>query len=106
MSNIEWTTKEREVAQEIFDRAYERETGALVEEIRDKASLIAKLEDVWQLHDYLSAKRHNIDGKYDFRDAYLVFVFSQLVKEGWVELNELEDLSQDKLKKISALTRM
>jgi hypothetical protein len=106
VSDIEWTNSEREVAQEIFDRAFERETEALVAEIRQKASLISKLEDVWQLHDYLSAKRHNIDGKYDFRDAYLVFVFSQLVKEGWIELAELEDLSQDKLKKISALTRM
>jgi hypothetical protein len=106
VGDIEWTAEEREVAQAIFERAYERETGALVAEIRVKASLISKLDDVWQLHDYLSAKRHNIDGKYDFRDAYLVFVFSQLVKEGWVKLTELEDLSQDKLKKISALTRM
>ncbi|NEP16039.1 MAG: hypothetical protein F6J97_03950, partial [Leptolyngbya sp. SIO4C1] len=36
----------------------------------------------------------------------LTFTLSRLVKDGWLELSELEDLSADKRAKISLLTRM
>lgn len=105
-SESEWSKIEKQIAEEAFNKAYEREIGALIETVREKASSIAKLEDLWHLHDFLSAKRHQIDGKYDYRYSVLIFVFANLVKDGWLNLDELEGLERNKLAKIAALTRM
>lgn len=106
LSNIEWSKTEETVAQSAFNKAYEREINFLIGEVRAKAGNVIKLEDIWNLHDYLSAKRHDIDGKYDYSYSALIFVFAQLVKEGWLSLNELEGLDKEKLSKVAALTHM
>lgn len=106
MTDAEWSKAEKKLALEVFERAYEREIDALIEEVRERASTIEKLDDMWQLHDFLSTRRHEIDGKYDYRYSVLIFVFAQLLKEGWLHLEELEGLASDKLTKISALTHM
>jgi Photoprotection regulator fluorescence recovery protein len=101
-----WSKAEQQLARAAFDRAYEREMAALVATVREKSGSITELADLWQLHDFLSAKRHELDGKYDYRYSVLVFVFATLVREGWLHLDELAGLEQDKLSKIGALTRM
>ncbi|MBW4520522.1 MAG: hypothetical protein KME16_12575 [Scytolyngbya sp. HA4215-MV1] len=105
-SQHEWSLAEQQLAREIFDRAYEREITALVKDVRTRSSTLERIEDLWQLHDFLSAKRHEIDGKYDYQYSVLLFVFARLVRDGWLHLNELEQLNTDKLSKIKALTRM
>lgn len=106
VSEAEWSNIEQKIAQEAFQRAYEREIAALLEEVRNKANAIVALDDMWQLHDFLSARRHDVDGKYDYRYSMLIFIFARLVKEGWLHLDELEGLDRDKLAKIAALARM
>lgn len=106
MSDVEWSKSEKTVAQAAFAKAHEREMNALVQEVRERASAVTKIDDVWQLNDFLSARRHEIDGKYSYRYSVLIFVFAQLVKEGWLDLHELEGLEADKRTKIKALTRM
>lgn len=105
-TSTEWTELEQTVAKKAFDKAYARETSALIEEISSQAGRIKQLDHIWNLHDYLSARRHEIDGKYDYRYSMLVFVFARLIQEGWLQLEELEGLAADKLKKIVALSRM
>jgi Photoprotection regulator fluorescence recovery protein len=106
VSEAEWSAGEQKVAQEAFERAYKREIDALIEEVRSQASGIAQLDHVWHLHDFLSAKRHEIDGKYDYRYSVLIFVFARLLKEKWLHLDELAGLDTDKLTKVAALARM
>jgi hypothetical protein len=106
MTVSEWSITEEKVAQEAFRIAYEREIEALMQEVRSKASTIAELSDLWKLHDFLSARRHDLDGKYDYQESGLIFVFARLIKEGWLKSNELEGLSTDKRTKITALSRM
>ncbi|HLO89483.1 MAG TPA: hypothetical protein VK203_31360, partial [Nostocaceae cyanobacterium] len=84
VSDIEWSKTEEKIAEEAFRRAYEREINALIQEVREQASTLNELQDMWQLHDFLSARRHDIDGKYDYRYSVLIFVFARLVKEGWL----------------------
>lgn len=105
-TDIDWTTTEKELAQAVFKKAYHREIAALVEEVKDKVNAISSLDELWQLHDYLSARRHDIDGKYDYRESMFLFAFSQLIKEGWLSLEELEGLHPSKQKKVAALARM
>jgi Photoprotection regulator fluorescence recovery protein len=102
----EWSEVEKQVAQAAFKQAYNRETQSLVEEIRKQAGAIAAIEDIWSLHDFLSAKRHEIDGKYDDSYSAFIFVFARLVKEKWLSLDELSGLEADKRAKVAALSRM
>jgi hypothetical protein len=106
VSEISWSETEQKIAQEAFERAYERETRALMEAVRENASAIAQLDDLWHLHDFLSARRHDLDGKYDYRYSVLIFIFAKLIKEGWLNLDELNGLDKDKLAKIASLARM
>ena len=106
VSENTWSETEKKIVGETLKRAYERETLALMEKIREQASLMREIDDAWRLHDLLSAKRHEIEGKYDDRDSVLLFVLAQLLKEKWLQLNELEGLDRDKLSKIAALSRM
>lgn len=106
VNNIGWSEIEEKIARKAFEKAYEREIDALIEEVRERGSKLAELDQVWHLHDFLSARRHEIDGKYDYRYSVLIFVFARLLKEGWLNLDELKGLEPDKITKIIALARM
>ena len=106
MSENNWSTTEQKIAETAFKKAYERETTALIQHIIQTVQEIKDIELVWNLHDYLSAKRHQIDGKYDFRFPLLIFIFSDLMKEGWLFPEDLEGLDPDKVSKITVLSRM
>jgi hypothetical protein len=97
---------EEKIAKEALNRAYQREVSTLISHIRDRASSLTELEDLWYLHDLLSTKRFEIDGKYVYDSNTIVFDFAKLVKEGWLHLEELQGLSSEMLSKISALARM
>lgn len=101
-----WSQTEKQIARTAFNNAYQRELDYLVKTVREQSSSLTEIDDVWRLHDFLSARRHEIDGKYDYRYSVLVFVLASLVREGWLQLSELEGLAVDKLTKITALTRM
>ena len=103
---IEWSQTEKQIARQAFDKAYDREIRALIKEVQQQASQITELENLWLLHDFLSARRHEIDGKYDYRYSSLIFVFALLIKEGWLLKDELEGLNPDKRAKVAALSRM
>ena len=105
-NQTQWSQAEEKIAKQALQRAYEREVSALITNIRDRASSITKLEDLWYLHDLLSTKRHEIDGKYTYNFSTLVFDFATLVKEGWLYFDELKELKPEIRSKISALTRM
>lgn len=97
---------EETIAKQALQKAYERETSALIANIRDRASSLAELNDLWYLHDLLSTKRYEIDGKYAYNFSTIVFDFAQLVKEKWLHIDDLKGLKPEILSKISALARM
>ncbi|ERN41485.1 hypothetical protein KR51_00020620 [Rubidibacter lacunae KORDI 51-2] len=101
-----WTHAEEQVARTAFDQAYQRETKSLIEVVRERAGAIAELDDIWALHDFLSARRFDIDGKYDREQPGLLFSLAQLVKEGWLQLDDLQELDPNKRAKVSALANM
>ncbi|MGB3293927.1 MAG: hypothetical protein WBB01_13150 [Phormidesmis sp.] len=105
-TEVQWSNEERGIAETALKKAYDREVKTLMEGIRKQISLLSVPDDVWQLHDLLSAKRHDIDGKYDHREASLLFTLSRLVKDGLLEVSELEGLAADKQAKVKILTRM
>lgn len=105
-SETQWSEQEKAVIKVALQAARDRETDILVKYVREQAAQISQIDDIWRLHDFLSARRHYIDGKYDDRESGILFVLSGLVKEGWLEVHELEGLDAVKLAKVSALTRV
>ncbi|BCL36167.1 hypothetical protein [Nostoc sp. MS1] len=106
VSEAEWTDTEKNIAKTAFDQAYKREIEALLKQVQQEVDSLQKLDDLWQLHDFLSARRHEIEGKYNYQYSALLFVFAGLIKDGWLHTHELEGLAKDKLSKVAALARM
>lgn len=106
MSKIPWSETEEKIARQAFQTAYQRETSTLIADVRDRASSITELEDLWYLHDLLSSKRYEIDGKYHYDASSVIFDFADLIREGWLTLEDLQGLNPELLSKISALLRM
>ncbi|MEO0455056.1 MAG: hypothetical protein AAF152_00540 [Cyanobacteria bacterium P01_A01_bin.114] len=105
-AEVQWSSAEKNVAEAALKKAYMREVEALIQAVREQAGSVSLLDEVWQLHDFLSARRHDIDGKYDSRESFLIFTLSRLVKEGWLDLSELAGLEASKRAKVTVLTRM
>ena len=105
-SKNQLSATEEKIAKQALQKAYEREISALINDIRDRANSLNEIEDLWDLHDLLSTKRYEIDGKYAYNSSSMVFDFANLVKEKWLTLEDLQGLPSEMLSKISALARM
>lgn len=106
VSKIQWSETEITIIKQALQTAYQRETSTLIANVRDRASSIIELDDLWYLHDLLSTKRYEIDGKYDYDPTTVVFDFAKLIKEGWLSLDDLKGLKPETISKISVLIRM
>ncbi len=106
LESLSWSDQEEQIARQVFELAYRRELSATLAYVRQVAATIDSPDALWQLHDFLSAKRHEMDGKYDARSSMLIFVFADLIKNGWISLEELQGLDKEKLTRIAALTRI
>jgi hypothetical protein len=100
-----WSDSEQAVARTAFDQAYSRSIDQLVNAIRTRSEALSNAESVWALHDFLSIERHTIEGRFDFRVEGILFVFASLVKDNLLALDELAGLDDQKLAKISAMSR-
>ncbi|MCT0206813.1 hypothetical protein KQ305_03695 [Synechococcus sp. CS-1332] len=101
-----WTDQEQDVARRAFDKAHSRAAQGIIRAAQAHASRMECVEECWKLHDFLSIQRHEIEGRFDFRLPGLLFVFASLVKDGLLQMDELEGLDQEKLTKIAAMSRM
>jgi hypothetical protein len=103
---LEWTEQEQAVARQAFDKAHSRAIAGIIGAVQHHATRLDSAEECWKLHDFLSIQRHEIEGRFDFRLPGLLFVFASLVKDGLLQIEELEGLEQGKLNKIAAMARM
>jgi hypothetical protein len=98
-----WSKKEKAVARQAFENAYEKECKDLIKQIQKRANEANDPNDIWRLHDFLAERTREIENKYDYRYSMLIFVFARLMKEGWIKVGDLEGLSEDKIAKIRYL---
>lgn len=103
MENANWSKKEKEVSKQAFKRAYERESTELINKVKEIASAAKTPEDIWKLHDFLTEKRNEVDEKYDYRYSVLILAFARLLREGWLGLDDLEGLDENKITKIKKM---
>jgi hypothetical protein len=98
-----WSKKEKTVARRAFEGAYEKECKDLIKQIQKRASEAEGPADIWRLHEFLTKRIKEIGNKYDYRYSMLILVFARLMQEGWLTVDEMEGLNEDKIAKIRYL---
>jgi hypothetical protein len=101
-----WSKKEKDIARRAFEMALEREGLELLRKIKEMARTAENRKDIWQIHDFLTERRTEIDQKYDYRYSVLIPIFGRLVREEWIRLDELEGLDEDKITKIKIMASL
>ena len=100
MQNMQWSPAEKATARKAFNLALRRELDAVIQETKDRAGRIEKPEDLWDLEQFLTQHRREIDNKYDYRYSVLQLVFARLIYEGRLSTSDLHGLGEDKLDSI------
>ena len=93
-----WTKSQKVQARRLFDLALSREYDMLISTINSME--IKTPDNVWELYEMLRKKRKEINSKYDYRYSQLILVFAQLVREGYLSIEELEVIGEEKQKRI------
>ena len=68
-----------------------------------KLRMIKEPADIWRLQDSLNKQVKEIENKYDYRYSVLILVFARLIKDGWLNFDDLRGLGQEKIDRITAL---
>ena len=101
-----WSRPERATARKVFDAALQRELQDVVQKAKQMANQIKEPADVWELENYLTRRRKDIDSKYDFRTSRLTRVFGRLLCEGRITEAELRGLREDKMNSIRSCAKV
>lgn len=94
--DLKWSGDEKKSARKAFDNAYKREMDDIKSLLLDKVSQIKTNKDIWAIEDFLSAKRKVIDSKYDYRYSQLIIVFGRLLRDGYLNEEDISELSEEK----------
>lgn len=100
-----WSRSEKAIAHKAFDAALERELQEVIREAKQKAGQIKEPADLWDLEHYLTQRRKELDRKYDYRYSQLDLVFGRLLREKWIDDEDLRGLGEDKLRAIRSYAK-
>jgi hypothetical protein len=100
-----WSRSEKAIARKAFDAALEHELQEVIREAKQKADQIKEPADLWDLEHYLTQRRKEIDRKYDYRYSQLDLVFGRLLREKWIDEEDLRGLGEDKLRAIRSYAK-
>ena len=98
MEHLKWSESEKRLSRRLYEAALEAELAEVIAEFKSKSAAVRTPEDMWALESYLAQQRREIQRKYDYRNySQLLFVFGRLVREGRVQIEQLQGFSEEKL---------
>src|SRR5271169_6175876 len=97
---MRWSKSERAIARKSFDRALNQELQEVIQQAKKTAAEIKQASELWELEQYLTQRRKEIDRKYEYRASKLSYVFGTLLHEGRLTEHDLRGLREDKLEAI------
>ena len=106
MDNLKWSESEKRLSRRVYEAALKAELAEVMAEFKSRATAVRMPEEMWLLEGYLAQRRRELDGKYDYRYSQLLFVFGRLVREGRVQIEQLEGFSEDKLSYIERIVSL
>src|SRR5437660_10785756 len=95
-----WSKSEKAIARSAFDAALKRELQDVMRKTKQMANQIKEPADVWELEHYLTERRKEIDGQYEYRYSQLTQVFGRLLYEQRLGEQELGGVGEDELESI------
>ena len=105
MRELKWSAMERTIARRAFNRALKHELASVIQKTKNMCAQIAEPCELWELENYLTRRRREIDRKYDYRYSILPLVFGTLIREGRLSEQDLQGLDNDKLKHVRLCSR-
>jgi hypothetical protein len=100
-----WSRSEKAIARKAFDAARKRELHEVMQETKQMASQINEPDDLWDLEQYLTERRKDIDRKYDTRGSRLKDVLGRLLYENRLGEEDLRGLREEKVKSIRSFAQ-
>jgi hypothetical protein len=97
---MKWSGAEKVIARKAFEHALQQDLGAIIRQAKKMAGRIEQPSDLWDLERYLTERRKEIDRQYDYRYSVLIFVFAELIQKGRLREQDLQGLSEEKLRHI------
>jgi hypothetical protein len=97
LHDLKWSGAEKKIARRAYDAALEAAKAGIVAEFKARAAAVATLSDMWAIEDHLRRQRRTLDELFDYRYSQLLFVFAQLVAQGYLDEGQLAGLSDEKL---------
>jgi len=101
-----WSRSEKAIARKAFDAALKRELHEVMQETKKKASQINEPNDLWDLEQYLTERRKDINRKYDTRGSRLKDVLGRLLYENRLGEDDLRGLREEKMKSIRSFAQL
>jgi hypothetical protein len=103
--HLGWSRTERTIAKKAYNEAYAKECNVVVARVKDLLAELPEPNAVWLVHDFLSQRRKDIDEKYRYRYSRLPLVFARLIREGWLTLDDLQGLGEEKIRAIQIMLK-
>ena len=97
MGDLKWSPAEKVIARKAFNLALGRELQSVILEAKCKAAKLQEPSGLWELEQYLTQRRREIDRIYDYRYSVLPLVLAKLLTNGRLVEDELHGLGEDKL---------
>jgi hypothetical protein len=98
--NQKWSSAEKVIARKAFEHALQQDLGAIIRQAKKMAGRIEQPSELWELERYLTERRKEIDRQYDYRYSVLLSVFADLIQKGRLREQDLQGLSEEKLRHI------
>jgi seryl-tRNA(Sec) selenium transferase len=98
--DLRWSNSERKIARRAFEHALNQELQEVLQQAKQMAAQIKDPAGLWELEQYLTERRKEIDRRYQFRESKRSSVFGTLLHEGRLTEEQLRGIGEDKLKKV------
>jgi hypothetical protein len=106
MRDLHWSQIEKEIARKAFQQALHSEFETIAQKVKKMAEKIELPDGLWDIEEFLTKSRQEIDRKYDYRYSVLPRVFGVLIREGRLHEEDLQGLGEDKLHYIRAIAQL
>jgi hypothetical protein len=95
-----WSGTEKIAARKAFDLALRKELDSAINEAKERAARISEATELWALEEWLGKRRRKIDSTFDYRYSVLPEVFTGLIYNGVLTLEQLNGIAPEKLEYI------
>jgi len=102
---MQWSGSEKSVGRRAFKDALKRELDDVIEEAKRRMESVTQPDELWDLQEFLTRRRNQIDAQFDFRYSVLPMVFATLLRQKKISASGLEGLSEEKIEFVRSMAK-